>query len=284
MEMSPDATRSLMLSTRLYQALLLVYPSEFRKDYGGPMLQVFRDRGIRALREGGNTGLLSLWVRTMLDTVQTALEEHAQRGVDMSKEKLIRSSGWALMLGPLLFFTGAWANGRPPYSPYDPVSLPIDRYADQAAAPLVVTGLLFLTLGMLGMLLRFAPRWDGPGILLGLGALSGAVSTIGAAMLAVKDGSPWWEMFFLGMVAQFTALAVFGVIDMRRRLLPRWNGLPVFALWLPAVAGLSLGLVSWEISFQLFTGLWVLTCAMFAGLGYLLQSRAQAARLTAATA
>ena len=51
MEKSTNAPRSLILSTRLYQALLAVYPSEFRQAYGGPMLQVFRDCCQRALRE-----------------------------------------------------------------------------------------------------------------------------------------------------------------------------------------------------------------------------------------
>jgi len=87
MEKTPNAPRSLILSTRLYQALLAVYPSEFRRAYGIPMLQAFRDCSRRALREAGAAGLLALWSRTMLDTVQTALEEHTQRGVDMSKEK-----------------------------------------------------------------------------------------------------------------------------------------------------------------------------------------------------
>ena len=33
-----------MISERLYRALLLVYPSEHRREYGEPMVQLFRDR------------------------------------------------------------------------------------------------------------------------------------------------------------------------------------------------------------------------------------------------
>jgi hypothetical protein len=282
MEKAPKAPRSLALSTRLYQTLLAVYPAEFRLVYGSLMLQAFRDCARRALRERGQVGLLALWMRTILDTVQTAIEEHAQRGIDMSKEKFIKLSGWAMMLGPILFLVGAWANERPNYSPYNAASLPIDRYANIAGVPLQILGLVFLTLGILGMMLRYASRWDSMAIFLGLGVLAGVVSTVGAAGLAVNDNSPWWELFFLGLVAQFTALAMFGLINLRRRLLPRWNWLPVLAIWLPIVTLFSLGIFQWEVGVEFFTGLWILTCAMFAGLGYLLQSDPRPATMSAA--
>ena len=60
------------------------------------------------------------------------------------------------------------------------------------------------------------------------------------------------------------------LVNLRRRLLPRWNGLPVLALWFPAAMLLSMGLTPWGITLQIFAVLWVLTCVMFAGLGYLL--------------
>lgn len=277
MEKTPNAPRSLILSTRLYQALLAVYPSEFRHAYGGPMLQVFRDSSQRALRESGAAGLLSLWSRTMLDTVKTALEEHTQRGVEMTKEKFFKLSGWAMIAGPVLFLIGGWANNRPEYSQFNAASLPIDRYASAAAAPLIVLGLVFISLGILGMLLRYSPKMDGTGFLLGIGALAGLVSAVGAAIVALNDSSPWWEIFILGMAIQYIALAIFGFVNLRRRLLPRWNGLPIMALWFPAAMLLSFGIIPWEISIPVFASLWILTCVMFAGLGYLLQSDAQPA-------
>jgi hypothetical protein len=272
MEKTPNAPRSLTLSTRLYQALLTIYPSEFRRDYGAPMLQVFRGCAQRALSESGAAGLLSLWIRTMLDTVQTALEEHTQRGVDMSKEKFYKLSGWAMIVGPILFLIGGWANNRPPYVSYAMSSLPIDRYAIPAATPLIVVGLVFMSLGILGVLMRYSPKLDGTGFLLGIGALAGLVSAVGAAILSVNDSSPWWELFILGMAIQYIALAIFGFVNLRRRLLPRWNGLPILALWFPAATLLSLGITPWEITLQVFAALWILTCVMFAGLGYLLQA------------
>jgi hypothetical protein len=280
MEKTSDAPWPLIVSTRLYQSLLFVYPSEFRQAYGGPMLQLFRDCSQRALREAGAAGLLSLWGRTMLDTVQTALEEHVQQGVDMSKEKFFKVSGWAMMAGPVLFFIGGWADNRPEYSQFNAASLPIDRYTNHAATPLMFLGLIFMSLGILGMLLRFSPKLDGAGFLLGIGSLAGLVSAVAVVILAVNDGWPWM-FFILGMWIQFMALAIFGFVNLRRRLLPRWNGLPVLALWFPAAMFLSLGLIPWEITFQVFAGLWILTCVMFAGLGYLLQSGSQPAGMAA---
>ncbi len=32
-----------MISEKLYRALLVVYPSEHRREYGEPMVQLFRD-------------------------------------------------------------------------------------------------------------------------------------------------------------------------------------------------------------------------------------------------
>ena len=115
MEETANEPRSLILSARIYHALLVVYPSEFRQAYGSPMLQVFRDCCRRALGDAGPAGLLALWARTLLDTVQTAFEEHAQRGVDMSKEKFVKLSGWALVLGGPVVALGGLAATRPEY-------------------------------------------------------------------------------------------------------------------------------------------------------------------------
>jgi len=151
MEKTTSEPRSLILSARLYQALLIVYPSEFRQAYGVHMLQVFRDCGQRALRETGTAGLLFLWARTMLDTVQSAFEEHAQRGVDMSKEKFLKLSGWALMLGGLTETLGWLASTRPEYNRFNFFSLPVDQAINVITIPMIVMGLLLLSVGFTGL-------------------------------------------------------------------------------------------------------------------------------------
>lgn len=283
MEKIPTAPRVLDFSTRLYEGLLMIYPTEFRRVYREPMLQVFRDCCRRALSESGIAGLLAFWGRTILDTLQTALEEHSHRGIEMNIEKFIKLCGWSLMLGPILFLIGAWAKSRPPYVPYAISSLPIDRYAIPAGTPLIVIGLALMSLGMIGMLVRFTPKLNSASVLLGIGAISGLASAVGAILLAIKDSSPGWNLFILGLAGQYLALAIFGFITLRRRLLPRWNGLPVLALWFPVLLLLSMGVSPWEISSQVFAALWLLGCMIFAGLGYLLQSDSQAIGRSAAT-
>jgi len=64
------------LSTRVYGLLLLAYPPEFRREFGGQMQQVFRD-SYRAEARGGS--LLSFRLRTFVDLVLTASKERADR-------------------------------------------------------------------------------------------------------------------------------------------------------------------------------------------------------------
>ncbi len=279
MEQITNEPRSLILSTRLYQALLIVYPSEFRREYGGPMLQMFRDCCRQALRENGAAELLSLWARTMLDILQTAIEEHAHRGVDMSKKKFLRLSGWALIAGGLAMVLGWLAGTRPLYNNFDARSLVIDRYANAAEAPLIVMGLLLLSVGFIGLSLRYG---QGAGSIgrysLVLGALSGVVSAAGGIGLVVYDENPWWSIFFFGMVFQFLGLTLFGFTNLRQPTLPRWNGLPILAgIWIPlfVLVGLIIEWGTgewWEWPDAVFPILWLLSLAGLMGLGYLLQS------------
>jgi len=289
METSTNNQRWLSLSTRLYQALLSIYPSEFRQAYGAPMQQLFRDCCRQALRESGAAGLLSLWMRTMLDTVLTALEEHTQRGIDMSKEKFIKLSGWAMIIGGLAMMLGWLASTRPEYEPYNFLSRPIDFYANAVAVPLIVTGLLLLSVGFIGLYLRYGGV-SGPfgKFCLGLGVISGLVSTVGAAGMDFNES--FWLLFFWGLTFQFLGLALFGITSLRQRTLPRWNWLPVMAgAWVPlfVVVSLVVEQVSgrWvETPDAVFPVLWLLTLVGLAGLGYLLQSDPQPASTAAATA
>ena len=54
-------------SVRIYQALLLAYPTRFRQEYGSHMAEVFRDCCLRAFRRGGLNGMTRLWLLTLFD-------------------------------------------------------------------------------------------------------------------------------------------------------------------------------------------------------------------------
>lgn len=282
---------SLTFSLRLYWALLGLYPETFRQEYAGPMLQVFRDCCRRAQRENGPAGLLTLWVRILPDLLKSAFEEHAQRGVDMSKEKWIKMSGWGLMVGGGVMLTGLLAGSRPQYDPHNFRSLSIDRYLNWVDMPLVALGLLLLSAGFVGLILRYGAEIGKFGrYSLGFGAASGAVSALGAVGLGFVDNGLWWTLFFLGMMIQYAGMALFGAANLRRRVLPRWNLLPLAAgVWAPALILVNVLLVeatggSTEMPQAVFLALWLVSLTGLAGVGYLLQSDPQISGTPAASA
>jgi hypothetical protein len=291
MEETANEPRSLILSARIYHALLVVYPSEFRQAYGSPMLQVFRDCCRRVLHESGAPGLLSLWARTMLDTLQTAIEEHVQRGVDMTKEKFIKLSGWALMLGGLALALGFLAGTRPEYNQFNARSLPIDQYANAAASPLMVMSMLLLAVGFIGLFLQYRRQAGSFGqASLGLSALSGVIGALGAIGLSIFDTEPWWSIFFFGMIFEFVGLALFGLANLRQRTMPRWNGLPLLAgIWVPlyVFVGIILeqGSGNWvQMPLVVDLSLFLLTMIGVVAMGYVLQGESPKPTVTSATA
>jgi hypothetical protein len=278
MEGITNEPRSLTFSTRLYEALLAVYPSEFRQAYGGPMRQVFRDCCRRALGEAGTSGLLALWARTLLDTVQTALEEHVQRGVDMSKAKFIKLSGWALMLGGLALLLGYLAGTRPEYNQFNARSLPIDQYANAASGPLTVISMSMLAVGFIGLFLQYGRQAGSFGkASLGLSVLSGVAGAVGSLGLFSVDTEPWWSIFIIGLIFEFLGLALFGLANLRQRVMPSGNALPLLAgIWVPLTLLTSLlieqGSGQWvEFPEVVYLSTFMLTTAGLVGLGYVLQ-------------
>ena len=67
------------LSSRIYQMLLVAYPSEFRREYGCQMVQVFRDRYRDEARRNRHWAIAAYWFRTLSDLVVTATKEHSDK-------------------------------------------------------------------------------------------------------------------------------------------------------------------------------------------------------------
>ncbi len=59
-----------MISERIYRFLQLVYPREYRREYGELMVQLFRDR---MRRDGKGFGGLRVWVQILVDLCSSAL-------------------------------------------------------------------------------------------------------------------------------------------------------------------------------------------------------------------
>ena len=92
---------------RLYSALLYAYPPEFRRQYGRPMEQLFRDRCRDLAQTPGRLTLLRFAAHVMTDWLRTTVRERAAALSAGSRRSPMRSSvtEWALTLLIYLFAT-----------------------------------------------------------------------------------------------------------------------------------------------------------------------------------
>jgi capsular polysaccharide biosynthesis protein len=67
----------LVALTRLYGALLVLYPKPFRRRYEAEMRRDFRELSREGLQEGGSTELMRVWAQSFSDLVLTALKERS---------------------------------------------------------------------------------------------------------------------------------------------------------------------------------------------------------------
>ena len=86
-------------SGRVYEALLVAYPKEFRREYGPHMAQAFRDL-YREKRSDGAWGVLRLWARTLLDLAATAFAERSKT----TRGSLLALGGRILTLRRFMLF------------------------------------------------------------------------------------------------------------------------------------------------------------------------------------
>ena len=103
-------------SERIYEALLLAYPEEFRREYGAHMAQAFGDL-YRERRWCGASGAVRLWVRTLLDLAATAFTERSkamQRGVPILGGRILTLRNFMIFNAiVLLAFGFVFANAGP---------------------------------------------------------------------------------------------------------------------------------------------------------------------------
>lgn len=209
-------------SARVYQLLLFAYPTQFRQEYGLQMVDVFRDCCLRAIRQRGISGVLKLWVITLLDLAQSVITEHLQKETQMKKEMKpedIRRAGWALILGAISFVLA--------------VFVAIIEYRNSnwsmfALLSLVFVSLPLLVFGVLGLRNRYGEKVGsfGKTILL-VGAILGPLTSILGFFFMTID--PFWFVVYTGPAVLFLCLTLFGVAALRAKPMPRWNGLPVIA-------------------------------------------------------
>ena len=83
-----------MLSERVYRRLLVVFPKEYRREYGELMVQLFRDR---MRRDGGGFRGLLVWMQMIFDLVVAAFKEHKE-GAEMTKRRIWIGAGLVAVL------------------------------------------------------------------------------------------------------------------------------------------------------------------------------------------
>lgn len=99
------------ISERVYKALLVAYPKEFRSEYGPQMAQAFRDLCREELGRGSAAGFIELWVRAVLGLAVTALAERGSDGANdeeaVMKDYKLAAIGFVLLLAPLYFVSAS---------------------------------------------------------------------------------------------------------------------------------------------------------------------------------
>ncbi|MCB9418305.1 MAG: hypothetical protein H6667_00755 [Ardenticatenaceae bacterium] len=233
----------LLVSERLYEALLYLYPKKFRAVYGQQMCLTFRDACRVAYSRKGTGGLLALWIPTIFDLLKSALEERVQQGViTMSKGRFMTMAGpltilvgalWLIAcLGDIMFRIGLKGN---------------EAFLGLIALPffLFFVPMVFALIGIRFRFYQFAGSAGKFGLLLsvtgGAGIIVSLLTNILLSGLIPEAGPHLWVNY----AAVFSVLSIrigfilFGVDAQRYRLLPRWNLLPLL-LGLTVVLSLPL--------------------------------------------
>jgi hypothetical protein len=98
-------------SERVYRALLLAYPEEFRRKYGPQMEQAFGDLYREVRERGGRRGIAWFWALTISDLARTAKAQrvkpragHEEVAIYARKLAVV---GFVLVLAPLYFVSAS---------------------------------------------------------------------------------------------------------------------------------------------------------------------------------
>jgi hypothetical protein len=229
----------LLVSERLYRALLCLYPKKIRAAYGQQMRLTFRDACRVAYRRNGAGGLLVLWLPTLLDLFKSALEERARQGeITMSKARLIA------LAGPLTILIGSmWIMASIGEFVLLAGLASSDTFWDVFWLFPIFFSFIPMLFALIGTRLRFhqaAEVMGRIGLVLSVAGCAGMIVFVLAGILlgvvAPEVEQVVWPDNIMAVCLLSLAIGyvLFGVDALRYRLLPRWN-------WLPLVVGLTIG-------------------------------------------
>jgi putative ABC transport system permease protein len=105
-----------------FRILVLLYPPDFRDEFGDGFVETYHERLREAARQRGRIGILITWIIALLDSVRNGLGERVRpsvawrragnwgRDIELATRRLVRAPGFALaVLGTLTIGLGAFA-------------------------------------------------------------------------------------------------------------------------------------------------------------------------------
>ncbi len=230
--MNPMELRWIAGSARIYRALLILYPADYRREYGALMVQVFRDVCRDRLRRQGIAGIVLWWCKTLLDLTLTAMEQRRKVKHTMSRSTFGQLTGIFLILAGVCGTAAAFSQLQPG-----------DHYRYygiyQILLLLFVPGFLFTGLGCIGLALRYAEALGKAGQwTLYLSAVGALVLVPGVVVMQFDDSL--WNIWLGGGMLHALALTAFGLLHLRKPVLPVFRALPLqlAAGWLVLLLGL----------------------------------------------
>lgn len=238
-------------STRLYAALLQLYPKRFREAYGEELLQVFRDCARDGHRSGGVWGVVRVWMGVLPDLFTTAAEQHAEEDATVSRKILGGTlsgflvgvlSGAGLIGGALWILVGAVSFLRPP-------GVPGGLYRDvQDLLPLYFSGVQLVSLGLIAVFLLPGRQWSMPyRLLLLVAAGGGQVTAMGWQFFG--DTADWMVLMG-GILIQIAGIALAGLGLLQQVRSRTWGAL----LLTLAAAMLLFNFEDWRTLFLALSG------------------------------
>lgn len=170
--------KTLPLSRRLYGALLMAYPPEFRREFGREMALVFHDR-CREVGRGRRAGALAqVWCEALFDLAKTAAAERASAWAGGGLMRILRTIVLALAAYAFALLVAA------PLYVRNREALP--SFVGNMADALIATGVVFNVVFLIITLPRFAEGVRA----IRLAGLLTALLVGGLIVLMVMSGGP----------------------------------------------------------------------------------------------